>query len=138
MINDVILKKNNNFVTKYGTTCKSLKPSVLYLRTKTKITPIVDKNTYEDDIIDVKNKFTEYIDKRIKKSKHFDNNYIFNIDISSKSITYGKTSFLRYDIYLKPLNKKSISDNMKLYSEYSEAFDKKLLKLLNKIGLINK
>ena len=48
MINDVILKKNNNFVTKYGTTCKSLKPSVLYLRTKTKITPIVDKNTYED------------------------------------------------------------------------------------------
>lgn len=138
MINDVILKKNNNFVTKYGTTCKSLKPSVLYLRTKTKITPIVDKNTYEDDIIDVKNKFTEYIDKRIKKSKHFDNNYIFNIDISSKSITYGKTSFLRYDIYLKPLIKKSISDNMKLYSEYSEAFDKKLLKLLNKIGLINK
>ena len=138
MINDVILKKNNNFVTKYGTTCKSLKPSVLYLRTKTKITPIVDKNTYEDDIIDVKNKFTEYIDKRIKKSKHFDNNYIFNIDISSKSITYGKTSFLRYDIYLKPLINKSISDNMKLYSEYSEAFDKKLLKLLNKIGLINK
>ena len=138
MINDVILKKNNNFVTKYGTTCKSLKPSVLYLRTKTKITPIVDKNTYENDIIDIKNKFTEYVDKRIKKSKYFDNNYIFNIDISSKSIKYGKTSFLRYDVYLKPIVRKSVNDNMKLYSEYSVAFDKKLIKLLNKIGLINK
>ena len=98
----------------------------------------MNKNTYENDIIDIKNKFTEYIDKRIKKSKYFDNNYIFNIDISSKSIKYGKTSFLRYDVYLKPIVRKSVNDNMKLYSEYSEAFDKKLIKLLNKIGLINK
>lgn len=138
MIGDIILQKENNFITKYGTTCRSLKPSVLYLRTKTKITPIVDKNTYENDIIDIKNKFTEYVDKRIKKSKYFDDNYIFNIDISSKSIKYGKTSFLRYDVYLKPIVRKSVNDNMKLYSEYSEAFDKKLIKLLNKIGLINK
>ena len=50
MVNDILLKKDNNFVTKYGTTCRSLKPSVLYLRTKTKITPIVDKNTYENNI----------------------------------------------------------------------------------------
>ena len=54
-----------------------------------------------------------------------------------KSIKYGKTSFLRYDVYLKPIVRKSVNDNMKLYSEYSEAFDKKLIKLLNKIGLVN-
>ena len=84
MSGDIILQKENNFITKYGTTCRSLKPSVLYLRTKTKITPIVDKNTYEDDIIDIKNKFTEYVDKRIKKSKKHIRNKIILITFATK------------------------------------------------------
>ena len=29
MVNDIVLKKDNKFVTKYGTTCKSLKPQYI-------------------------------------------------------------------------------------------------------------
>ena len=36
------------------------------------------------------------------------------------------------------LENHKLKDNMKLYSKYSEVFDKKLIKLLNKIGLVNK
>ena len=37
--NEILLEKNNNFVTRYGGTMENDKPSVLYLRTKAKITP---------------------------------------------------------------------------------------------------
>lgn len=135
MLKDILLEKNNNFITKYGTTCNGLKPSVLYLRTKAKITPFIEKSSFEEDIEKIKSEFLNYIDKNIKKNNFFDKNYIINIDISSKSVTYGKISFLRYDIYLKPKIKKSINDNEKLFFNYSAKLDNKLSKLLNKSGI---
>lgn len=135
MIKDILLEKNNNFVTKYGTTCNALKPSVLYLRTKAKITPFIEKPTFENEIEKIKNEFLEYIDKNLKKSNQFDKNYILSVDISSKSVTYGKVSFLRYDIYLKPKIRKTINDNEKLFLKYSTKLDNKLSKLLNKSGI---
>ena len=58
------------------------------------------------------------------------NDYLFNIDISSKSVKYGKVSFLRYDVYLKPTKLRTIKENRFRFQQLSTKFDKKLEKLL--------
>lgn len=133
--NEILLTKNNKIVTKYGTTTKAEKPKVLYLRSKAKITPSLEKSSFEDEIDIIKDDFLKYIDAQVKKNKNLDNKYLSNIDISSKSVAHGKVSFLRYDLYLKPVVQKSLIDNKKLFESLSVKLDNKLNKLLNNYGL---
>lgn len=135
MLKEIKLEKDNNFITKYGTTLDEVKPHVLYLRTKAKIIPTEKKKTYEADIDDVKNLFSKYVSETILKSVDFESDYLFSVDISSKNVSYNKSSFLRYDIYLKPTNRKTLIANTNLFTKYSLRFDKKLMKLLAKYNI---
>lgn len=134
MAKEIILNKNeeNTIVTKYGSYNNGERPKVVYLRTKAKITPSKDKDTFETDINSVKEKFISFIDSEVNKNKFLDKNYIANIDISAKSVKYGKVSFLRYDVYLKPLLNKTLEENVKLFNKISTKINKKLINLLNK------
>ena len=67
--------------------------------------------------------------KGIKKA--FKNDFLFNVDISEKSMRYGKISFLRYDIYLKPTKKRTLKENLHRIKQLSLKLDQKLEKLLN-------
>ncbi len=133
--NEIILDKNNKIITKYGSPTTEDKPKVLYIRSKAKITPFINKLSFETDINNIKNTFLKYIDTQIKKNKNFNNKYLSNIDMSSKSITHGKISFLRYDVYIKPIKQKTLMDNKKLFERFSYKLDQKLDKLLNKYGI---
>lgn len=134
MINELILKKEycNNIVTKYGSYDTNTKPKVIYLRTKAKITPTINKTSFEEGIINVKNNFINYIKDVIVKNINLEDNHISSIDISEKSVRYGKISFLRYDVYIKLRSPKPLIKNFKFFSKLSEKFDKKLIKLLKK------
>ena len=44
---------------------------------------------------------------------------------------YGKISFLRYDIYLKPTKKRTLKENLHRIKQLSLKLDQKLEKLLN-------
>lgn len=135
--NEIILDKQNKFITRYGSMLDEEYPSVVYLRTKSKITPIWEKKDYNAEVTDIKAKFSEFIQKAIKQNRSVDSNYfLFNIDISSKSIGYGKQSFLRYDLYVKPCGRKTIEENKYRLCQLSTKLDKKLESLLNKDGII--
>ena len=136
--NEIKLDKKNNFVTIYGSTLNQAKPSVIYLRTKSKITPVIEKNKYDVEVNDVKNKFTTFVRDSITKSKSVENDYLFNIDISSKSVKYGKMSFLRYDLYLKPTKRQTLDGGLYRMKQLSMKMDKKLEKLLNSNHMICK
>lgn len=130
--NEIAIKKENGFSTKYGSKENIKDNNIFYVRTKTKITPITNKQTYEDDVEKVKFNFANYISKLILKNKHFENEYLSNIDMSAKSISYGKISFLRYDIYLKMKNKDTLENNKELLYKISDNIDTFLIKTLSK------
>lgn len=136
--NEVILEKNGKFITRFGSTLEVERPSVVYLRTKSKITPLTEKKEYDTEVNIVKNKFTSFVKEIIEKSKSVNNDYLFNIDISSKSVKYGKVSFLKYDVYLKPTKQRTIEENRFRFQQLSTKFDRKLEKLLNSNNIICK
>ena len=136
--NEVILEKDGKFITRFGSTLEVERPSVVYLRTKSKITPLTEKKEYDTEVNIVKDKFTSFVKEAIEKSKSVNNDYLFNIDISSKSVKYGKVSFLRYDVYLKPTKVRTIEENRFRLQQLSIKFDRKLEKLLNSNSIICK
>lgn len=136
--NEIILEKNGKFITRYGSTIESERPSVVYLRTKSKITPLCQQKEYDNEVNVVKKSFTEFVHSSILKSKSVDNDYLFNIDISSKSVKYGKVSFLRYDVFLKPSKQRTIEENKFRLQQLSIKFDKKLERLLESNKIICK
>lgn len=136
--NEVILEKDGKFITRFGSTLEVERPSVVYLRTKSKITPLIEKKEYDTEVNIVKNKFTSFVKEIIEKSKSVNNDYLFNIDISPKSVKYGKVSFLRYDVYLKPTKQRTIEENRFRLQQLSIKFDRKLEKLLNSNSIICK
>lgn len=84
--NELILEKDGKFITRFGSTLEVKRPSVVYLRTKSKITPLTEKKEYDTEVNIVKDKFTSFVKDAIEKSKSVNNDYLFNIDISSKSV----------------------------------------------------
>lgn len=136
--NELILEKGGKFITRFGSTMNMERPNVVYLRTKSKITPLTEKKEYDKEVNVIKNKFASFVKKTIEKSKSVNNDYLFNIDISSKSVKYGKISFLRYDVYLKPTKPRTINENRFRFQQLSTKFDKKLEKLLNSINIVCK
>ena len=127
--NELILEKGGKFITRFGSTMNIERPNVVYLRTKSKITPLTEKKEYDKEVNTIKNKFASFVKETIEKSKSVNNDYLFNIDISSKSVKYGKVSFLRYDVYLKPTKLRTIKENRFRFQQLSTKFDKKLEKL---------
>lgn len=134
MSKEYILEKNegNTIITKYGTHLNAIKPNVIYLRSKAKIRPLIDKDTFEKEIIKIKNDFNKYVEKQVINNKMLYNNFLSSIDISTKSVKYGKISFLRYDVYLKPVIIDTLEKNIPLFNNLINKIDKKLIKLLLK------
>lgn len=133
--NEIFLNKGNKFSTRYGSTLEEKYPTVIYLRTKSKITPIVKQKEYNLNVNKVKKSFTIFVDSFIKECDEVNKDYLFNIDISSKGVRYGKTSFLRYDLYLKPTIKTSLTESINKFQTISLKLDNKLESLLNANGI---
>ena len=45
--NELILEKGGKFITRFGSTMNMERPNVVYLRTKSKITPLTEKKEYD-------------------------------------------------------------------------------------------
>lgn len=136
--NEITLKKNGKFITRYGSTLETEQPTVVYLRTKSKITPSINKKEYNTEVVEIKTRFSTFVENSIKKCKSVHDEFLFNIDISSKSVRYGKVSFLRYDLYVKPYKVRTIEENRFRLQQLSTKLDKQLEHLLNTNNIICK
>lgn len=136
--NEITLKKDGKFITRYGSTLETEQPTVVYLRTKSKITPSINKKEYDTEVVEIKTRFSTFVEDSIKKCKSVHDDFLFNIDISSKSVRYGKVSFLRYDLYVKPYKVRTIEENRFRLQQLSTKLDKQLEQLLNTNNIICK
>lgn len=136
--NEITLKKDGKFITRYGSTLEAEQPTVVYLRTKSKITPSINKKEYDTEVVEIKTRFSTFVEDSIKKCKSVHDDFLFNIDISSKSVRYGKVSFLRYDLYVKPYKVRTIEENRFRLQQLSTKLDKQLEHLLNRNNIICK
>lgn len=130
------LDKKNHFVTKVSTNTTDEKPNVVFLRAKIRITPLIKKKTYEDDILAIKKDFEEFARNLLDLDKNYDNNYIFSIDIAEKSVRFNKTSHLHYDLFVKALKSETLLRHKKRLNVLSNKMDRKLISLFKKYNLI--
>lgn len=122
---------------KYGTMDKN-SPDVLYIRAKGRITPLLNKSDYSKDITKLKNKFNTVVENNIEKFKdYFDNEkFIYSIDISEKGISFKKGSYIKFDIYVKPKEKKDIIEYNDIISDLLININNELKQILSDIKLI--
>lgn len=125
-----MLPKTNKFVKYISTNNISLEfPEIVFLRAKVKITPIHKEKTYENKINKIKTGFNKYANDIIKGCNLFDKEYILTMDVSEKSVAYGKISHLKYDLFVKPSKPMSMEDDINHLSILSDKLDNKLISL---------
>lgn len=108
-----------NFKTKIGT-CDKNNPQVIYLDTKTFISPVNELNSYVVDVNRIKRQFNRFIDGRLHENSVFKNNYILVFDVASKQIQFGKKSILNIEILFK---QKNVINVKKLSAVKKEQYD---------------
>lgn len=104
-----------------------------FIKGQAKITPTNKINKEEGEvypITQIKQEITQWVNVHLHKIEHwFDKRYIFTIDLSETSPSYGKSSFLKFTLFYM------FSINAKIESPKEET--KMLLKDLDEaIGLI--
>lgn len=113
--------------TKYSIISDDNKSQIIFLRGKGKIRPIESKKTYESDIENLKISFKREFYSQIRRMKLYDDNLLVTLDVSSKGIGYNKFSFIKYDIFIKPLNTINRNDVDKNLSELINIINSSLL-----------
>lgn len=102
----------NNFKLKIGTINKK-NPIVIYIDGNTFITPTLDKENYNDDILNIKKKFLYAIRNNLNKSSLFDNNFILDFDVKNSGLKIGKKSFLSFQCHLRQKNNVFLLNDIK-------------------------
>lgn len=128
-------KPRTNIKSKYGTLDKN-KPEILYIRSKATITPSIKKKDFSEDIASIKSLFEKNVKGIILKSNDFENKHICSIEMSENGIAYGKKSHLKYDIYVKPKEAKTLSDYSNDIQYLTSEFNFNLLQLLSSNNIV--
>ena len=115
-IHSEIKFSDNDFKVKICTINKK-NPDILYTQIGTYLKPIEKKNLYteEFEIFDKISK--KYLQKKLKNSSLYNNEFILVIDIADERINVNKKSFLDIQIHFKCKNRnnknfKEISNNL--------------------------
>lgn len=111
-INSEISVSLPNLKAKWGTIDKKC-PSSLYLEVGGYITPKEDKDNYVQTIKKIDKEVKTIIKNAIISTDDICKEFIFVSDVSDTRISYGKKSYLAYQIHMgrkRPLDSKSFKD----------------------------
>lgn len=97
-----IYNEEKGFVTKVSTNTTDDCPEVVFIRTKVCITPKIKQEKHEEEILSLKQNFSDFSNDFLKKCDDFSDDYIFTCSLAEKSVQFNKKSHLHYDIFLKP------------------------------------
>lgn len=111
------LNTSDNFKAIYGSVNKETS-DVIYIRVRGKVKPNQKQDNYSNDVLEFKSSLIDYIGVMVGSMNSILNkNYIFDVELTEKCITYKKSSHIKYDLYVIPI--KSIN----LESFYDTALD---------------
>ena len=130
-----VLEKDNFFVTKVSTNTIDKYTDVVFLRAKTRISPIEKKNSYKDEILKLKREFVIFFEKTIRNNPIYEDNFIFTVTVAEESVKYNKTTHLHYDLFVKSKKKNTLLYHKNKLEKISDKLDKKLISLFKKYSL---
>lgn len=128
---EIKLDKTNKFNIKYGTLDKN-NPEVLYIRAKAKIKPNNKKSDYCQEIASIKKDFVKMVNNIIVNDKSVYNKHICCFDANDNGMVYNKNSYIKYDIYIKPIIIKHIDEYRSYVSDLTSILNNNLTTLLEK------
>lgn len=128
---EIRLTNTGKFNVKYGSLDK-ICPEVMYIRAKTKVKPFVKKGDYSKDILFMKNDFIKSVSDIIRHDKNFQDTHICYFDTNENGMMYDKNSYIKYDVFIKPINIRHINEYEKQVCDLVNAFNSKLTSLLEK------
>ena len=79
---------------------------VLYVKSKLRFKPSEKKSDYTESAAKIKEVFQSHVERLVKKSNALDNRFLCSIEFSDGSLSVSKWSRAKFDIYVKPLDKK--------------------------------
>lgn len=94
---------------KYGTLDKN-NPEIIYIRSKARITPTIKKKDYNDSVSIIKKEFIKNVKTIVKSYSKFEGKHICSLEMSDNGIAFGKKSYIKYDVYVKPKEIKKIDE----------------------------
>lgn len=110
----------SGFTTIYG--CFDVEnPKTLYIQSKAKITPLEDKRNYAEEIRNIKSSFVATVSQFFEKTSAFSSQHLCTCDVSENNIAFGKISNLKYEVVVRPLEKKMLKeyyDDVHYLTEY--------------------
>lgn len=112
-------------------------PDILYAQIGTYLKPIEKKNLYREEIESFDKLSKKYLQRKLKESSLYNNDFILVIDVADERINVNKKSFMDIQIHFKCKNRdnrnfKEISNN--LYNEYISDFILYMKKNLSVFG----
>lgn len=128
-------QKENKFNIIIGTTMGQEKPKVVYVRSKIRISPIIEKDTYADEILNIKNEFNKLLKKTLSTQKLYQSNSLFDLSVAENSVDYKKTSHLRYEIYFQTCGEKEFQEHKENLLEMTDVLEKDLIKKFQEFHL---
>lgn len=117
------------FKARYGTFAIE-NPRVLYLNVKAKVKPSQKKANYANDVKKAKKAFDDYVEGFFKDNRKYSDRFIYTCDVSENNIMFGRTSNLKYEILVKPIELKSFDDYSDDMRELSETLSSKLWQIM--------
>lgn len=95
------LKFNDYEINARIATTNKNNPKAIFFEFTCHLKPLIEKDTYLDEIKYIKHKYRKAIEKFIASTKLFDKKYINNIEVSLNGLKLYKHSFLTIQTYLK-------------------------------------
>lgn len=135
-IDFININSNDGISSKYGTIDDSKHPSVILLRGKCRVMPINNKGNYSIEVISFKNAFEKIIEHYTQSSKVFCNDYFACVELSEKNVMPTRYSYVKYDIYLKPIRPRTLLQQKKSIISFSKTINDSMVSLLKKDFLI--
>lgn len=129
------IDNNTVFKTKFGTFDKD-KPSVIYLNARAKLKPTIKKTNYAPDIKRIKNGFDKFVSEMLSKDKNFGDKFLFSCDVSENNLSFSKKSHIKYEVLVKPVERKNLIDYSETMSILSKDITEKLIEIMQENNFI--
>lgn len=99
---------NNIFKVKFGTVNKK-NPEVVYIESKTFISPLNREKKHNVLLQKVRREFLFFINETLKNSCIYETNCILDFQVANSGLQVGKKSFLTYQLLLRQ-NRSNVKD----------------------------
>ena len=82
----------------------------------------------------LKTEISEILTTTVVNNPHFENRFLTNVEMSSKNLSEGKRTFLRYDIFLRPIRPDSLAMMETTVKCLGQSVERRISTLLGKHG----